>query len=182
MPHSCDAFDATVRSILEQLRPPVLLDIGCGAGKYGQMAKGLAGKVIGVESDFAYVIQFNLHDIYDDLNVMDANGLIAHPRSRYDLVIMGDVIEHMRKSAAIDLLNFLIYRSGYIVILTPEGFQQDDWYGHAGEAHISTWSVRDFEPWPLVHRRVEHPSALMHCFVIRGLHPAPVELSELMIA
>jgi len=179
MPHSCDAFDATVRSILEQLRPPVLLDIGCGAGKYGQMAFDRAAIRIGVEPDAAYIDQFSLAEHYERLIMADAITLIDKPRERYDLVIMGDVIEHMRKSAAIDLLNFLIYRSGYIIIVTPEGFIQDDWYGHVGEAHISTWSARDFEPWPLIHRRVEHPSALMHLFVIRGYHPARVELADL---
>jgi hypothetical protein len=37
----------------------------------------------------------------------------------YDAVILGDCIEHMRKSVGLDLLNFLVYRSSIIVVKFP---------------------------------------------------------------
>lgn len=79
-------------------------------------------------------------------------------------MIIGDCIEHMRKSEGLDLLNFLIYRSKHIVVVYPDRFQQDDWEGHAAEAHISTWSKADFEGWSTFHNLTDG----MHLFLIRG--------------
>ena len=86
--------------------------------------------------DSSYVKEFNLSDLYAEVIIDDAINLIKDPRIRYDLVIIGDCIEHMRKSDGLDLLNFLIYRSGYICVVYSAEYGQDDCEGHAAEAHI----------------------------------------------
>jgi len=48
----------------------------------------------------------------------------------YDAVILGDCIEHMRKSVGLDLLNFLVYRSRIIVVKFPVQMIQDPYQGH----------------------------------------------------
>jgi hypothetical protein len=62
----------------------------------------------------------------------------------YDAVILGDCIEHMRKSVGLDLLNFLVYRSRIIIVKFPVQMIQDPYQGHKNEAHISVWSEHDF--------------------------------------
>jgi hypothetical protein len=74
----------------------------------------------------------------------------------------------MRKSAGIDLLNFLIYRAGYICVIYPDRYVQDDWEGHAAEAHISTWSLADFNDWNVLH----HFWSGMHMFLLKGYQPS----------
>jgi hypothetical protein len=59
-------------------------------------------------------------------------------------VIIGDCIEHMRKSAGVDLLNFLVYRTKLITVKFPLQMRQDSWEGHKSEAHLSVWSEHDF--------------------------------------
>ena len=60
--------------------------------------------------------RFDLRSLYDEVILGDAVDLTNDPKVRFDLVIIGDCIEHMRKSDGVDLLNFLMYRSGYICV------------------------------------------------------------------
>lgn len=174
MPYSSNAFDYWVSTMIALLQPATVLDIGPGAGKYGKiirevgLAEDFTSHITAIEIDKTYVKEFQLHDIYDTVVVGDALDLIEKPQSRFELVMIGDCIEHLRKSAGLDLLNFLIYRSGYICVVYPDRFVQDDWEGHAAEAHISTWSMADFSDWDVLH----HSWSGMHMFLIKGYQPS----------
>lgn len=178
MPYSSSAFDYWVTSMVGLLQPATVLDIGPGAGKYGKIVRQVADKncfsshTTAIEIDESYVDDFKLNDIYDHVVVGDALDLIAQPQCRFELVMIGDCIEHLRKSAGIDLLNFLIYRSGYICVIYPDRFIQDDWEGHAAEAHISTWSMADFADWDVLH----HSWDGMHMFLIKGYQPSRIQI------
>jgi hypothetical protein len=169
MPYSYTTFDSWMGTFVELLAPKKVLDIGPGAGKHGKIVRQQApnAMLLAQEIDASYVERFKLKDIYNHVSIGPAIGLIHKPDFRADLVILGDCIEHMRKSEAIDLLNFLVYRTSYIAIVTPEAFQQDDWEGHAAEAHISTWSPNDFYGWKTHHQFHDG----MHLFVIQGFQP-----------
>ena len=91
---------------------------------------------------------------------------------RFDLVIIGDCIEHMRKSDGVDLLNFLMYRSGYICVIYPEAYIQDDWDGHAAEGpYIDLGSGR--------FQRLEDAPSLMqsNLFLIKGYQPSRLTIT-----
>jgi 16S rRNA A1518/A1519 N6-dimethyltransferase RsmA/KsgA/DIM1 with predicted DNA glycosylase/AP lyase activity len=115
MPTSVKVFDSYVDKLVGILRPTTVLDIGPGEGKYSHIVRnraktdGFQVKLTAIEIDNDYVGQFNLKDLYDTVIVDDAINIIKNPRIRFSLVIIGDCIEHMKKSAGIDLLNFLIY-------------------------------------------------------------------------
>ena len=95
--------------------------------------------------DAAYVEEFKLHEHYDQVWVMPAIDLLRDKIDEvYDLVIIGNCIEHMRKSEGVDLLNFLIYRTKYILIHYPDQYIQGTVDGHIHEAHISIWTEHDF--------------------------------------
>lgn len=133
-------------------------------------------KLTGIELDLSYVEKFDLRKYYDELVIGPAIDLLKNVYRRFDLVIIGDCIEHMRKSEGVDLLNFLIYRSAYIMVIYPEAFRQDDWDGaHIQEAHISTWGPSDFANWEylhLTHRKV-------HFYLLRGYEDSSMELSDI---
>lgn len=122
------------------------LDIGAGNGKYGRMIHQHHPEcfVTGLEIEETYVPRFNLHHIYDDVTITDAMTLLRNPDQAWDFIMLGDVIEHLKKSDGIDLLNFLVYRAKWIMVIYPERMLQDSWEGHAAEAHISTWRGPDF--------------------------------------
>jgi hypothetical protein len=82
--------------------------------------------------------------VYDEVWISDAAELMNNPEHAFDAVIIGDCIEHIRKSAGIDLVNFLVYRSGIIILKFPLQMVQNRWQGHPSEAHVSVWSEHDF--------------------------------------
>jgi hypothetical protein len=179
MPYSSAAFDHYISTLVELLRPATALDIGPGAGKYGNLIRQsmadhqFVAQLYAVEIDESYVKQFELETIYDKVIVGDAIDLLTTPRIRFDFVVIGDCIEHMRKSSGVDLLNFLVYRSGYICVVYPDAYIQDDWEGHAAEAHISTWCAEDFKGWDTIHQSWEG----MHLYLIKGYQPSRMTIT-----
>lgn len=152
MPYSEPLFDAKILEILRQIRPQTVLDVGPGAGKYGRMIRGLAAegqtveRLSAVEIDASYVETFDLGAVYDEIAIGDAGGLPdVGPDAAWDLVILGDVLEHFRKSRGVDLLDYLYYRTKHILLVIPVDYVQGSWEGHGAEAHISVWRPEDFQ-------------------------------------
>jgi len=180
MPDSFGVFDDVVAEIARRIKPKVLLDIGAGAGKYGKILREVSRDTrrIGVEIEPLYISQFGLNAIYDEVWDQDAAALMrAHLNSAFDLVIIGDCIEHLPKSVGIDLLNFLTYRCGYTVILSPEFVVQGTAGGIDSEAHISVWSDEDFrwhDQWAFDN------CCTMNLFLLRGYQKASVSLRALV--
>jgi SAM-dependent methyltransferase len=148
MPFSGKFTDELVEDILtampdERLR---VLDIGAGNGKYGAMVRNAVHEthVTAVEIERDYVNRFGLKAIYDQVRIMDAMYLLHNPDEQWDLVIIGDTIEHLRKSYGRDLIEFLLYRCKWLLIIYPRRQLQNTWEGYVHEAHISAWSHADF--------------------------------------
>jgi hypothetical protein len=77
---------------------------------------------------------------------MSANDLVNQEfyDVNFDTVIIGDCIEHLKKSEGLDLLNFLVYRSRWILVQYPVKYLQNTFEGKHQEAHISVWGDKDF--------------------------------------
>ena len=146
MPYSSGGYDAEVGDFIRLAQPRAVLDIGAGAGKYGAIVKQASPgtHVTALEPDSDYVERFGLGDIYDTVLVADAEALMQDVDAEFDVVILGDVIEHLRKSAGIDLLNFLVYRARTILVIFPLRHRQGSYEGHVQEAHVSVWRESDF--------------------------------------
>jgi hypothetical protein len=166
MPVSLPIFDEEIELLFKHLPFDSVLDIGPGEGKYGKMLQRLqpSARRIGVELDASYVEQYRLREIYDDVLVQDAARLMDRIDQTHGAIIIGDVIEHMRKSVGLDLLNFLVYRSRVIIVKFPVQMLQNAWDGHASEAHVSVWSEHDFAGFD--HIFVQRD--LMRLVLIRG--------------
>lgn len=151
MPYSASDFDRQIAALIERMRPASVLDIGPGAGKYGAIVRSLRDRGMEIPSlaafeiDQTYIEQFNLSEIYDVVHHGDASTLPdTHPDAQWDLVILGDVLEHFRKSRGVDLIDYLFYRTKYVIVVVPIDYIQGAWEGHHAEAHISTWYPADF--------------------------------------
>jgi SAM-dependent methyltransferase len=176
---SANSYDALYQDLLQRIAPKVVLDIGIGRGKYADLtrAAGSSARLIGIEAQADYLEPFGLTQKYDDIEVRDAADLDGYdPDTCYDLVIIGDCIEHMPKSKALDLLNFLVYRSGYIFIVAPAFAYYPIGQMARTEAHISIWSEHDFawhDCWAFMRAEI------MQLFLLRGYRPAPLSLQAL---
>jgi phospholipid N-methyltransferase len=146
MPFSATEFDREIELYFRLVHHESVMDIGPGEGKYGRILRRVQAntRLIGVEHDADYVEQYKLRDLYDEVWILDAAELMNELDRNYDAVIIGDCIEHMRKSIGLDLLNFLVYRSKIIALKFPLQMLQNAWQGHKSEAHVSVWSEHDF--------------------------------------
>lgn len=149
MPYSSNLLDKKILKILNDIQPANVYDIGAGAGKYGLMIrKNLKSveRLIAIEIDKDYIERFRLGSIYDEVLCISANDLLNHRfyDTNFDTIIIGDCIEHLKKSEGIDLLNFLAYRSRWILIQYPTKYLQNTFQGKPQEAHISIWRETDF--------------------------------------
>ena len=177
MPDSLPVFDSLAELLIRETAPLTALDIGCGRGKYGQMLRRLQPgcRLTGVEIDAAYVSEFKLRVLYDDVIQADCMTLLEDPDRSFDLVTIGDTIEHLRKSDGMDLIHFLLYRTKVIFIVFPVAFLQNSWEGHRHEAHISHWSEHDFAGLPHLFVTFEGLRAV----VIEGFIPHPPAIETL---
>jgi hypothetical protein len=87
---------------LEEIKPQTALDAGPGRGIYGTIIASITPecRVTGVEVWEPYVKQYNLANIYDELVIHDIR---EHDDFDFDLVIFGDIMEHMTAEEAITL-------------------------------------------------------------------------------
>jgi hypothetical protein len=179
MPVSVSIFDNIVRDMIEICAPETVVDIGPGSGKYGTMLKEVeikfkrAIRKICIEIDKEKVIdRFNLENIYDQVINEDAARIVKrYPRLTGDLVIAGDVIEHMTKSEGIDLIEYLQYRFTHIFLIIPEDWPSYEWEDYGHESHISLWRPADIQRFAnatCVERRYEGTHTFM-LSVVNGI-------------
>jgi trans-aconitate methyltransferase len=120
--------------------------VGAGNGKYGRMIRQYFPDTvtIGLEIEHDYVDRFKLRDIYTQVIIADVMALLDQPDHHWDFVMLGDVLEHLRKSDGQDLLDYLMYRCFYMMIIYPDNQLQNSWEGYKAEAHLSVWRAPDF--------------------------------------
>lgn len=167
MPFSLPQFDDQIEKLLRNKNFENFLDIGAGEGKYGKMIKAInpQAKVTAVEVDKSYIVKYKLKNLYDEVLNIDIDSFIDNnPAYNCDAVVIGDCIEHLRKSSGIDLLNYLVYRTQQIIIKFPVELIQYDWHGHASEAHRSIWDKHDFEGFNFKFYKKD----MMRLVVIKG--------------
>lgn len=171
MPWSASCFDEIVEQTIARLRPASMLDIGAGAGKYGSMMRRASPETwtVAVEAQAEYVEGYGLEALYDEVMVGPAEQLLLEPDLTVDLVIFGDVIEHMRKSVGTDLLHYFAYRSRCILCIYPQKYVQYSLQGRAPEAHISVWGPQDFSWFQTQH----HQQGMMNLAVVTGFLADP---------
>lgn len=148
MPYSDSRLDNIVKQMLQKLAPKTILDIGPGYGKYSRLVREVLPPetiIEAVEIDKSYIKKFNLTEHYNKVHNLPVQKFIEDGIDKnYDLIIFGDVIEHLKKSEGIDAVNFFVYRSKNILIQWPHGYIQNTWEGREHEAHISVWGKSDF--------------------------------------
>lgn len=128
-----------LQRIVAAVSPDSVLDVGVGAGKIGKICEAACPhcKVIGVEAHGPYADQFaSQWEAYERVHIADIMAWsLANASARFDLVVFGDVLEHMWLNDAMSLLRFWSARSKFMVAIWPSGFQQDAHGGVLSEIH-----------------------------------------------
>jgi trans-aconitate methyltransferase len=180
MPGSFPVFDELMRHALAWIDPRSALDVGAGAGKYGRLLREIAPacETTGVEVDQTYIERFALRDVYTRIEVCDVTGWWQQSEQlTFDLVILGDCLQIMTKSAGADLLNAMVYRCGWLIVLVPEFVVQGAADTNRNEVHRSVWSERDFrwhDLWAWENARA------MTLVILRGYRESTITLDSIV--
>lgn len=138
-----DGKDWALQTITD-LEPRVVVDIGAGEGTYVKLAREATPdcRWIGVEAWAPYLTQYDLFTLYDWVIVSDVRHLDFYTIERNpDLVIMGDILEHMEHGEAKTVLLRMRDWARHILISVPlVHCDQDDVGGNWYEIHREHWT------------------------------------------
>lgn len=158
MPTSRPVYTSWLCDFILQTKPKSILDIGVGFGSFGVLAREYTDiwngnynkylwqtRIEGVE---IYEDYYNLiyHYAYDVVYFVDICGEILDRLSKYDLIVMKDVIEHISKDKGKVLLEKINKLGKFVVVITPiEVSVQGAVFGNDAETHRSSWCKEDFK-------------------------------------
>ena len=144
MPYSDNSNVDWIIDNINKIQPKLILDIGVGAGKYGKLVKSVAPecKLYGIEVWQPYVEEFNLLSIYDSIFVEDAREFDLSTNTVYDVIFLGDILEHMNELDAISLWEKSLKSSRYVLMSIPTiHYPQGHEHGNPYEEHVvDNWS------------------------------------------
>jgi hypothetical protein len=120
----------------KKIRPLRILDVGAGSGLLADyLAKEDFGyRLDAIEVWLPYVNEFNLREKYNTVFTMDAREFSQW--SDYDLVMFGDVLEHMPKQEAIDLWDSAIGARYRMLSIPTVHCPQGEEHGNPYEVHV----------------------------------------------
>jgi hypothetical protein len=152
--------------LLRQLKPQSVLDVGVGFGKWGHLFREYTDiveaehdparylrenwrvRIDGIEGHAVYLTEMHRY-LYNEIHVGDAGALIK-TLPKYDLIFLGDIIEHFEKAAGVELLHDAYAGANKAVIVSTPKFEtgQEGLCGNELERHRSLWSEGDFCGFP----------------------------------
>jgi hypothetical protein len=136
MPYSDIANKDWIVEKIGQIEPRTILDVGAGAGNLEHYVHSNFGDAIqldGIEVWKPYIPEFNLLERYDNLFVIDARQWKDWD---YDLVMFGDVLEHMSEEEAVVLWNKAARQARHAIITIPIiHYPQGAYAGNPYEIH-----------------------------------------------
>jgi hypothetical protein len=139
------------------MRPQRVLDIGVGFGKWGYLLREafdfIEGRVergewrVRIDGIDAHRYNSPLLDwVYDDVQTATALDVIDQ-LTGYDVVVIGDAIEHFEKDQGLSLLDALLRQNRNVVLTTPLEFFDQHRDDNPYEEHRSHWTIDDFASW-----------------------------------
>lgn len=158
MPYSDSQGKDAALGWYQRIAPATVVDIGVGCGTYATLMREEPGQVrtgkgkgktartprrdhwTGVEAWEPYIKEFGLRDLYDELVTADARDLESD-RFAVDLVIAGDVLEHMKRDEAQALIGRIQPAAANLIVSIPVlHLPQGAVNGNPFEEHIDHWT------------------------------------------
>ena len=169
MPGSMDEGKVWAREAILSLAPRRILDVGPGIGRYRDLINGqLKAEWWGVEAWAPYVEQFDLTTRYDRIIVADVRWLDWASAGRFDLVILGDVLEHMPRADALRVWSLARLHAGHVLLSLPiVPYPQGPEGGNPFEEHVETWTHTEVWALPGIVSSEAHET--VGVYLARGL-------------
>jgi len=175
MPTSHWSYISKTVDLLKQYNPKSILEVGIGALKYGILAreyleiyggnrwqkKDWQVRIDGIEIYEPYITEQAKH-YYTKIFNRDVVDLLYYRRllllPHYDLSLMMDVIEHLKKDRGLFVIQELCKLAKVSIFAIPLG----DWRyevteGNTAESHISVWEKSDLLGLPNLKEATYYP-------------------------
>jgi len=164
-------------TVLRAADPKCVLDIGVGYGKFGVLAREYLElwdgrndyetrdrRIDGIEIFSAY--QNPIYTwVYDNVYYGDASIVAPELSTKYDLVLMIDVLEHFDRESGIRLLKGLLERGQGVLVSTPhQPSAQGAAFGNEHETHVSKWGLQDLQDLGFELFSIPNPRSLL-CYM-----------------
>jgi 2-polyprenyl-3-methyl-5-hydroxy-6-metoxy-1,4-benzoquinol methylase len=128
---------AILKYILDNIpKDARILDVGFGSGVYGKLLRALYYQNIdAIDVYDKNIEEMGLDKIYDNIFI---ENILDFDFDYYDLIIMGDVLEHIELESAKKLLLRFIEdkRCNSLIVSIPYEYEQDELYGNNHEKHL----------------------------------------------
>jgi|UPI0004B9BC24 hypothetical protein len=156
--------------LIRRVAPSSVLDVGVGFGRWGMICREFLdvwqGRVFreqwtttieGIEVFERSIDDY--HDFfYNRIYRTEAYDFLVTQKEqrKYDLIILGDVLEHFTKRRGDELLRSCLEISRYVLLNIPIGqdWPQGSEYGNEYETHRSDWNEADFQKYPVVEKKM----------------------------
>lgn len=110
-----------------------ILDIGAGCGTYWNLLHNDFKQIDAVEVFSKNVSKYNLRKKYHKVYCNDIRNFYY---MKYDIIIMGDVLEHLTVEEARMVLDYAIPRCKELIVAVPYELEQDEVDGNKYEKHL----------------------------------------------
>jgi len=156
VPGSVLYFDKLFEEQIKILKPKKILDVGVGAAKYGFISRYALPdcEIHGVEPESYYLEKYRTEAIYNKIYNKSIQQFIREDmnnQEKYDLVICGDVLEHMFLSEVHDVVDFFSYRCKWLLAQFPSNVPQFAVDGITWEVHRSNLQLSDFMKYHVLY-------------------------------
>jgi hypothetical protein len=156
MPYSYPFFKNEVKNHIIQKFPhdTEILDVGAGSGVWSDLLYATYKNFDALEIFQPYITQFNLAWRYR--NVINGD-ILFHDISNYQLLIMGDILEHLNYMDASILLMKIHNSNKKCIVAVPYMYPQGAEYGNLHETHLQPDLTHEIflQRYPMMHTLIK---------------------------
>ncbi len=153
---------------IRRIQPQRILDVGIGFGRWGILCREFLEVWNGkthianweLQIDGVEIFESNIEEyhkfFYSNIYNENISDFLIRIDNVYDLIILGDVMEHFEEKNELDLLNLCLKRSEYVILNLPLGrdWQQGEVYHNPYERHLSFWEKKNIKGKNCIHYKI----------------------------
>jgi SAM-dependent methyltransferase len=145
MPYSSTEGKSWIRRLLADVEPSSILDVGAGSGTYADLLQPVLPdcRFRAIEVHEPYIERFRLAAKYETILTVDVRKWGSYLFwATADVVILGDVLEHLAHADAVATWHVARTAAevGVVLSLPIVEYPQGAVDGNEHEAHLHTWS------------------------------------------
>lgn len=124
-----------------------ILDVGSGEGTYYNLLSDYFKEIDGVEVFKPNIMNFNLKNKYHRIYNIDIKDF---KYEKYDIIIFGDIIEHLEIKEAQEVLKYAYDRCKEMIVAVPyeleQGIEEDNIYEIHKQADLTPENMKERYP------------------------------------